>query len=161
MSDRSPEAATATPPWEAKRKSKPRHLVRKTVTWIVAIAVVAAIGWSLRPQPIEVELGTVARGALTVHVVEEGKTRIRNRYVVAAPVAGQMKRVPLKPGDPVKAGETVLTTMGATNTKSHAPSTAQPPAIAAPCTAATTTCGSRRRDRFTALRRRMNSASTA
>jgi HlyD family secretion protein len=111
MSDRSPEAATATPPWEAKRKSKPRHLVRKTVTWIVAIAVEAAIGWSLRPQPSEVELGTVARGALTVHVVEEGKTRIRNRYVVAAPVAGQLKRVPLKPGDPVKAGETVLTTI--------------------------------------------------
>ncbi|MGL5019359.1 MAG: efflux RND transporter periplasmic adaptor subunit, partial [Luteolibacter sp.] len=38
-----------------------------------------------------------------------GKTRVRNRYVVAAPVAGKMRRVPLKPGDEVKAGETILT----------------------------------------------------
>ena len=38
-----------------------------------------------------------------VHVVEEGKTRIRNRYVVSAPVAGQMHRVPFKNGDRVKA----------------------------------------------------------
>jgi HlyD family secretion protein len=46
-----------------------------------------------------------------VHVVEEGKTRIRNRYVVAAPVAGQMRRVSLKAGDEVKAGVTVITTI--------------------------------------------------
>ncbi len=111
MSDRSTEAATATPPWEAKRNGKPRHLVRKAVTWLLGFAVVGLIGWGLRPQPIEVELGAVTRGPLTVHVVEEGKTRIRNRYVVAAPVAGQMRRVPLKPGDEVKAGETVLTTI--------------------------------------------------
>ena len=109
-----PEKATAvsdTPPWEAKRNGKPRHLLRKTFTWILGLGVVALIGWSLRPQPIEVELGVVARGPLTVHVVEEGKTRIRNRFVVAAPVAGQMKRVPLKPGDEVTAGKTVLTTI--------------------------------------------------
>ena len=48
---------------------------------------------------------------LTVRVSEEGKTRVRNRYVVAAPVAGKMRRVPLKPGDEVEAGKTVLTTI--------------------------------------------------
>jgi HlyD family secretion protein len=111
MSDRATEPATATPPWEAKRNGKPRHLVRKTVTWLVGIGIVVLIGYGLRPQPIEVEFGALSRGPLTVHVVEEGKTRIRNRYVVAAPVAGQMKRVPLKPGDEVIAGKTQVTTI--------------------------------------------------
>jgi HlyD family secretion protein len=60
---------------------------------------------------VEVELGLVQRGPLTVHVMEEGKTRIRNRYVVSAPVTGNMRRVLLKPGAEVKAGETLLTTI--------------------------------------------------
>jgi len=61
------------------------------------------------PKPIEVEVGAVARGPLTVNVVEEGKTRIRSRYIVSSPVAGQMRRVTLKAGDEVKANETVIT----------------------------------------------------
>jgi HlyD family secretion protein len=56
-----------------------------------------------------VETGVVARQPLTVHVSEEGKTRVRNRYIVAAPVAGKMQRVLLKPGDAVEAGKTPLT----------------------------------------------------
>lgn len=79
------------------------------ITWLLGIALLGLIGWGLWPRPIEVEFGTVARGPLTVHVVEEGRTRIRNRYVVSAPVGGQMRRVPLKNGAEVKAGETVLT----------------------------------------------------
>jgi HlyD family secretion protein len=114
MSDRATEAPSSTPPWEAKKRNgKPRHLLRKTVTWLIGIGVVVLIGYGLRPQPIEVEFGSLSRGPLTVHVVEEGKTRIRNRFVVAAPVAGQMKRVPLKPGDEVIAGKTQLTTIEA------------------------------------------------
>lgn len=100
--------ASQTPPWEARRPAG-RGLLRKLVLWGSAAAVVGLVGLALRPQPVEVELGSVARGALTVHVSEEGKTRIRNRYVVAAPVGGSMQRVTLKPGDAVKAGETVLT----------------------------------------------------
>ena len=71
----------------------------------------ALIGWGLWPKPVIIETGVVARSPLTVRVSEEGKTRVRNRYVVAAPVAGTMRRVPLKPGDPVAAGVTVLTTL--------------------------------------------------
>ena len=111
MSERTTEIPNATPPWEGRRNGKPRHLLRKTLTWAVGLGLLAVIGLGLRPQPIEVELGTVTRGPLTVHVVEEGKTRIRNRYVVAAPVAGQMRRVALKAGDEVKAGVTVITTI--------------------------------------------------
>ncbi|MFZ4764714.1 MAG: efflux RND transporter periplasmic adaptor subunit [Roseimicrobium sp.] len=99
----------AVPPWEGKRNAKPRHRLRKVATWSAGLAAAVLVIMGLRPQPIEVELGIVARGPLTVHVVEEGKTRIRNRYVVAAPLAGAMRRVPWKAGDEVKAGETVLT----------------------------------------------------
>ena len=100
-----------TPPWDNRRNESAKHRLRRFLPWIIGLAIVSLIVLGLRPKPVEVEVGTVARAPLTVRVSEEGKTRIRNRYVVAAPVAGRMRRVPLKPGDEVKAGETVLTTI--------------------------------------------------
>jgi HlyD family secretion protein len=101
-------------PWAAKRDPGGRHLVRRMLPWLGGSALLALIVWGLWPKPVVVETGTVARGPLTVHVSEEGKTRIRNRYVVAAPVAGNMRRVSLKPGDPVEAGTTLLTAIDPT-----------------------------------------------
>lgn len=75
----------------------------------MGMLLLALIGWGLWPKPIVVETGVVARGPLTVRVSEEGKTRVRNRYIVAAPVAGKMRRVLLKPGDAVEAGKTPIT----------------------------------------------------
>jgi HlyD family secretion protein len=106
-----PEPATSTAPWDAKRRPGNRHLLRKSITGLLAIGLLGAIGWGFWPKPVVVETALVTRSPLTVRVAEEGKTRIRNRYVVAATVAGKMRRVPLKPGDEVKAGETVLTTI--------------------------------------------------
>ncbi|OYW75218.1 MAG: hypothetical protein B7Z37_14175 [Verrucomicrobia bacterium 12-59-8] len=100
---------TAVPPWEAKVPITRRSLARKGVLWSVVVALLLVMVYSLLPQAVEVETGVVNQGPLTVYVSEEGKTRIRNRYIVAAPVAGSMQRVVLKPGDAVKAGETVLT----------------------------------------------------
>lgn len=102
------ETKSEAPPWEVRRKGSARVVLRKLVTWTLVLGLLSLIGYGLRPRPVEIEVGTVARGALTVHVVEEGKTRIRNRYIVSAPVAGQMRRVPLKNGDVVKAGETII-----------------------------------------------------
>ena len=70
---------------------------------------VSLVVWGLWPKPVMVETGVIARAPLTVRVSEEGKTRIRNRYVVAAPVGGMMQRVVMRPGDEVKANETVIT----------------------------------------------------
>lgn len=101
-----------TPPWEVKSKRPIRgRMVRKFLLWVFLLALVGLIGWGMMPKPIAVEVATVHPGPLTVHVVEEGRTRIRNRYIVAAPVAGQMQRITLRAGDVVKAGETVLTTI--------------------------------------------------
>jgi len=102
-------SASTTPPWESKRRPTSKGLVRKLVTWSLGIGLIVFIGYGLKPRPIEVELASLTRGPLTVHVTEEGKTRIRNRYIVAAPTTGQMRRVTLRAGDEVKAGETILT----------------------------------------------------
>jgi HlyD family secretion protein len=98
-------------PWASKRDPSGRHLLRRSVPWLGVLLLAALIGWGLWPKPVIVETGVVARAPLTVRVSEEGKTRIRNRYIVAAPVAGNMRRVLLKPGDPVEAGVTVITTI--------------------------------------------------
>lgn len=98
-------------PWDAKRNASKKGRLRKLITWVLVLGLLGLIGYGLRPRPIEVELGKTTRGPLTVHVVEEGKTRVRNRYVVSAPVAGQMRRVTLRAGDDVKGGETVLTSI--------------------------------------------------
>lgn len=109
-----PEVPTETPqpsvpPWETKVPITRRSLSRKLAFWSVVGALVLAMIYALQPRAVEVETGVVHQGPLTVYVSEEGKTRIRNRHIVAAPVAGSMQRVTLKAGDAVKAGETVLT----------------------------------------------------
>lgn len=102
------DTKTDSPPWEGRRDRSALGLLRRLFTWVLGLSLLGLIGYGLRPRPVEVEFGVVSRGPLTVHVVEEGKTRIRNRYIVSAPVAGQMRRVPLKNGDLVKAGETII-----------------------------------------------------
>jgi HlyD family secretion protein len=101
-----PDAAA---PWANKRNLQGAHLLRRSLPWLGGIGLIALIVWGLWPKPIEIESGVVAKSPLTVFVSEEGKTRVRNRYVVAATVAGKMRRIPLKPGDVVTAESTILT----------------------------------------------------
>jgi HlyD family secretion protein len=70
------------------------------------LAVALAIG--LWPSARSVETGKVSNGVLRVTVNEEGKTRIRHRFMVSAPVSGQLRRIALRAGDAVEAGKTVV-----------------------------------------------------
>ncbi len=81
---------------------------RKFVPWVIGLALVAAIIFALMPKPLEVEVATVSTGPLVVSVLEEGKTRIRHRYTISAPVAGLLRRVELRAGARIEAGQTVL-----------------------------------------------------
>jgi HlyD family secretion protein len=75
---------------------------------LVAI-VLAAIGvWAFRPAAVPADFAAVGRGPLQVTVDEEGRTRVRDRYVVSAPVPGRMQRIELEPGDPVVARKTIV-----------------------------------------------------
>ncbi|HEU5260239.1 MAG TPA: efflux RND transporter periplasmic adaptor subunit [Gemmatimonadales bacterium] len=73
----------------------------------VAVLVVAGAVALLRPAPLSVDTARVARGPLQVTVDEEGETRVRDRYVVSAPVAGRVARIELREGDPVAPGAVV------------------------------------------------------
>ncbi len=105
ISKSDPPAGSA--PWDTKQSPSGK----KMLPVLIGIAMLGLLAWGLWPKPILVETGMVAIGPLTVRVSEEGKTRVRNRYVVAAPVTGKMRRVSLRPGDAVIAGETLLTTI--------------------------------------------------
>ena len=75
---------------------------------LTGAVVLVALAWLVfRPAPVRVELGRVERGRLVVTVDEEGETRVRERYVVAAPIAGRVARLTLEPGDPVQPGTVV------------------------------------------------------
>lgn len=81
----------------------------RTLFWIVVGVVIVAAGvMSLMPQPIPVDTDEVTRGPLRVTIDEDGKTRIKERYIVSSPVAGRSMRITLREGDPVIEGETVL-----------------------------------------------------
>ena len=84
---------------------------RRFVTLVFVAAVVAAIGYSFRTQALDVDWATVSQGPLEVTVNEDGRTRIREKYTVSTPLAGQLQRVALRPGAPVYAGETLLATI--------------------------------------------------
>lgn len=76
--------------------------------WAGAGLLVALIVVGLWPKPLPVETAAVGYGPLAVTVDEEGMTRVKNRYVVSSPVAGQLQRIDWKPGATVEAGRTVL-----------------------------------------------------
>ncbi|MES2631753.1 MAG: HlyD family efflux transporter periplasmic adaptor subunit [Pseudomonadota bacterium] len=71
------------------------------------VAVVAALVWAFAPRPVEVETGTVERGRFEQSIDEDGRTRLRDRYVVSAPVTARVSRITLREGDRVAAGDVI------------------------------------------------------
>src|SRR5512139_2292173 len=76
---------------------------------VLLLLAILAIVWAFLPRPVPVETAAVSRGPLRVTVEEEGKTRLRDRFVVSAPVAGYARRVGLEVGDPVTRGQALAT----------------------------------------------------
>lgn len=81
---------------------------RMVLAGVAAAAAVAALAWSLAPAPVSVDLVPVTQGPLAVTVAAEGITRVRDTWSVAAPIAGTVGRSPVRVGDPVTGGETVV-----------------------------------------------------
>lgn len=79
------------------------------LAWIAVAAVAAGAGayWLLRPAPLPVDVAVARRGSMVVAVEEDGRTRVRSRYVVNAPVQGRYIPAGLEEGDPVSAGTPV------------------------------------------------------
>jgi HlyD family secretion protein len=75
----------------------------------VLLALAAGLVYAFLPRAVRVDVMTVTRGTLQVTVNEDGRTRIKERYIVSTPLGGRLLRVELKAGDAVEAGKTLLT----------------------------------------------------
>jgi len=77
--------------------------------WLAAVAavVLGAVMYGFVPRPVPVEVAEAKRGPLAVTVEEEGRTRVKDRFVISAPVAGFARRIGLEAGDRVAKGDVV------------------------------------------------------
>ena len=83
----------------------------KIALGVALVALALLVAWALRPQPVAVETAEVTRGAFEQTVSDDGQTRVRDRFVIAAPLAGHAERIQLEVGDPVKQGQIVAELM--------------------------------------------------
>ncbi len=93
--------------FQTKNKQKKKYLPRQLFYALGGLATLAILIWVFRPSPIAVDVAEVKRSDVQITVDEEGETRIRQRYVVSAPVTGRLARINLDEGDRVKQGEII------------------------------------------------------
>ena len=82
---------------------------RKIWLAVIGVPALAALVWAFMPQALEVELASVSQGRFERSVQEDGKTRLRERYVISTPLTGRITRLNLKQGDPVQRNVSVAT----------------------------------------------------
>jgi HlyD family secretion protein len=89
-------------------KRSPHKLLLKPILYTV-LGIAACLGLIavFRPAPIPVDTGRVEQGDLQVTVNAEGKTRVRDRFTIAAPINGYLDRIQLNEGDRVTKGTLV------------------------------------------------------
>jgi HlyD family secretion protein len=87
----------------AKGTAIRRHVIQA----LSALALLALLIWGFRPVPRLVDVEPVTRGPLVVTLEAEGRTRVVERYRISAPIDGQLRRLELEVGDPVRAGQVI------------------------------------------------------
>jgi HlyD family secretion protein len=81
----------------------------KRSLWLaVLVALAGLVVRAFQPSPVLVDLAVLSRGDLVISVADDGRTRVRERYTVHAPIGGRLLRTALRAGDPVVAGETLV-----------------------------------------------------
>ena len=97
-------------PKRSENGARPSHKPFRLKPWLYilgGLGITGAIVFLFRPTPIAVDVATIQQKELSVSIVEEGRTRVRDRYVVSAPVAGYLQRLQLTEGDTVASGEII------------------------------------------------------
>jgi HlyD family secretion protein len=87
---------------------------RRILLASLAVAALVLVARAFRPKPIAIEAAAIERGVFVETVDEPGRTRVRERYVVSAPVSGELARIELRPGDAIEAGAVLATIRPAT-----------------------------------------------
>ena len=91
--------------------------LKRIVFAVMSLALVAVVVVAFLPKPVSVDLAEATRGPMRVTVDEDGRTRIKERYVVSAPLGGRLRRIGLDPGDPIEAQASVLALIEPTDPK--------------------------------------------
>ncbi len=81
---------------------------RNVVIAALALLIALALAYGFGERPPMVDAGEVVRAPFRVSFEEEGRTRVKDRYEVSAPIAGQLARVQLEPGDRVRRGDALF-----------------------------------------------------
>lgn len=84
-----------------------RTWIKRATLVIAGIAALSGLVYAWLPSPVSVDVAVVTRSELAVEIVEDGRTRVRDRYVVSAPTSGNLERIELEAGAWVKAGDIV------------------------------------------------------
>ena len=87
---------------------------RKITLALIGFLVLVFGVWVFIPAPKAIEVGAVSQGRFERAVQEDGKTRVRDRYLISAPIMGRMGRTSLNQGDVVSIGDTLVTLWPAT-----------------------------------------------
>jgi HlyD family secretion protein len=85
-----------------------RWLSRHKKSIAAVLVVLAIVAMAMWPESVEVDVVRVERGPMQVTIDEDGETRVRDRFVVSAPLAGRLQRIELEPGDRVVRGKTIV-----------------------------------------------------
>lgn len=84
--------------------------------WLTVAAILLSLGaaalWALKPRPLAVDLAEVRTGPLRGVLEVEGLTRVASPHAMTAPIYGMAQRSPVRPGDAVVAGQTVVAVIG-------------------------------------------------
>jgi|SRR6516164_6029811 HlyD family secretion protein len=81
---------------------------RNRLAAVTAVAItIGVLVWAYHPKPIKVQTGRAERGELRVTVDEEAETRVHDRFEIATPVTGRLRRIELHAADPVEEGQIV------------------------------------------------------
>ncbi len=108
MPDQVKPNSPISPPAPGQRRPRKNSAWTRQLPWGVGIVLAFSIIYGLLPKAVPVESAKVVSAPLTVSVLEEGKTRIRHRYMISPPVSGYLKRIELRAGDKIEVGKTVL-----------------------------------------------------
>lgn len=85
--------------------------MKRIAMWAVPVAIVLALVWGFATPARSMKLAEVVRAPYVEGFEEEGRTRLRERYLVASPVIGVVQRIVLEPGDRVQVGQVLATVM--------------------------------------------------
>jgi HlyD family secretion protein len=80
---------------------------RSWIKWLIVPLLAILIWFGMRSAPVEIDVSETVRGTLEVTVNEDGETRIREPYLISAPLAGRLVRVEWEPGDLIAAGQII------------------------------------------------------